>query len=47
MEVFQQAMRISPAEAHYGAGTALVLTGRTSEAINHFKQALRVNPDYA
>ena len=28
-------------------GTALVLTGRTSEAINHFKQALRIDPDYA
>jgi len=28
-------------------GNALVLTGRTSEAIDQYKQALRINPNYA
>ena len=47
MDLFNQAMRIKPAEAHYSLGNGLVRTGRTSEAIEQYKQALRVDPDYA
>jgi tetratricopeptide (TPR) repeat protein len=47
MDLFNQALRIKPAAAHYSLGNGLVRTGRTSEAIEQFKQALRVDPDYA
>jgi protein O-mannosyl-transferase len=47
MDLFNQALRIKPAVAHYSLGNGLVRTGRTSEAIEQFKQALRVDPDYA
>ena len=47
MDLFNQALRIKPAVAHYSLGNGLVRTGRTSEAIEQYKQALRVDPDYA
>jgi len=47
MELFNQALRIKPAVAHYTLGRALLETGRTSEAIDQYKQALQIDPDYA
>jgi protein O-mannosyl-transferase len=47
MELFNQAMRIKPAVAHYSLGNALIDKGRTSEAIEEYQRALRINPDYA
>jgi tetratricopeptide (TPR) repeat protein len=47
MDLFEQALRIKPAVAHYSLGNALVQKGRTSEAIEHYTQALRANSDYA
>jgi tetratricopeptide (TPR) repeat protein len=47
MHLFNQALRIKPAVAHYSLGNGLVRTGRTSEAVEQYKQALRVDPDYA
>jgi protein O-mannosyl-transferase len=47
MDLFNQALRIKPAVAHYSLGNGLVRTGRTSEAIEQYKRALRVEPDYA
>lgn len=47
MELFNQAMRIKPAVAHYSLGNALLLKDRTSEAIDQYQQALWINPDYA
>jgi len=47
MDLFNQALRIKPAVAHYSLGNGLVRTGRTSEAVEQYKQALRVDPDYA
>ncbi len=35
------------AETQYNLGLASVLTGRIEEAIQHFEQALRIEPDYA
>ena len=35
------------AEAQYNLGLASVLTGKTEDAITHFEQALRIEPDYA
>ena len=42
-------MQIDPdyAEAHNNLGSALLLTGRTAEAIDEYEQALRIDPDYA
>ena len=34
MDLFKQACEIKPAVAHYSLGNALVLKGRTSEAID-------------
>jgi tetratricopeptide (TPR) repeat protein len=47
MDLFNQALRIKPAVAHYSLGNAFVKTGRTSEAIDEYKQALRIDPDDA
>ena len=47
MELFKQAMRIKPAVAYYSLGNALFRTGRASEAIEQYKEALRIDPDYA
>src|SRR5439155_15819487 len=47
MDLFNQALRIKPAVAHYSLGNALIEKGRTSEAMEEYRQALRVDPDYA
>jgi tetratricopeptide (TPR) repeat protein len=47
MDLFNQAMRIKPAVGYYSVGNALVLKGRTFEAIGQYKQALQIDPDYA
>jgi tetratricopeptide (TPR) repeat protein len=47
MDLFKQAMRINPSAACWSLGNALLLKGRTSEAIDQYKQALQVDPDYA
>jgi len=47
MDLFNQAMRIKPAVAHYSLGNSFVETGRTSEAINEYNQALTIDPDDA
>ena len=47
MDLFKQASRIKPAVAHYSVGNALIDKGRTSEAIEEYRQALRINRDYA
>jgi Flp pilus assembly protein TadD len=47
MDLFQQAIRIMPAVAHYSLGNALIEKGRASEAIEEYRQALRMDPDYA
>ena len=46
MDLFKQAERLNPAVAHYSLGNALVQS-RTSEAIAEYKEALRIDPDYA
>jgi len=35
------------AVAHYNLGNALLDKGRISEAISHYKMAIKINPDYA
>ena len=45
--LFEDELRINPAEAHYNLGYALLRKGRTSEAMDQYEQALRINPDYA
>jgi tetratricopeptide (TPR) repeat protein len=47
MDLFNQALQMKPAVAHYSLGNAFVKTGRTSEAIDEYKQALRIDPDDA
>ena len=47
MELFNQAMGIKPAVAHYSLGNALIDKNRTSEAIEEYQRALRIDPDYA
>jgi tetratricopeptide (TPR) repeat protein len=32
-------------EAHYSLGNMLLQTGRTDEAISHYKKALEINPN--
>ena len=46
MDLFNQALEIKPAVAHYSLGNALIEKGRTSEAIEEYRRALRINPDY-
>jgi len=42
-------VRLNPnfAEAHFTLGFALLKEGKTSEAIGHFQEALRLKPDFA
>jgi len=47
MDLFNQAKRLKPAVGYYSVANALVLRGRTSEAIDQYKQALQIDPDYA
>ena len=47
MELFNQAMGIKPAVAHYSLGNALVQKQRTLEAIDEYKRALAIDPDEA
>jgi protein O-mannosyl-transferase len=47
MDLFNQAMRIKPAVAHYSLGNGLVQKQRTLEAIEEYRQALRIDPDEA
>jgi len=47
MDLFNQAMRIKPAVAHYSLGNALVQKQRTLEAIDEYKRALAIDPDEA
>ena len=47
MDLFNLAMGIKPAVAHYSLGNALLQKGRTSGAIEQYKEALRIDPNYA
>jgi protein O-mannosyl-transferase len=47
MELFNQAMRIKPAVAHYSIGNAFMQKSRTSQAIGEYEQALEIDPEYA
>jgi protein O-mannosyl-transferase len=47
MDLFNQAMRIKPAVAHYSLGNALVQKQRTLEAIGEYNRALAIDPDEA
>ena len=47
MNLFREELRIKPAEAHFSLGYALFRKGQTSEAIDQYEQALRIDPDYA
>jgi protein O-mannosyl-transferase len=47
MDLFNQALRIKPAVAHYSLGNAFIRAGRTSEAIDEYKRALQIDADYA
>src|SRR6266446_1257486 len=47
MNLFKYELRIKPAVAHYSLGNALLRKGRTSEAIDQFTEALRMNPNSA
>ncbi len=48
MTLYQATLKKNPDcwFAHNNLGSALVLTGRTQEAIEHFQEALRLNPNY-
>jgi tetratricopeptide (TPR) repeat protein len=47
MDLFNQALKIKPAVAHYSLGNAFIHASRTSEAIDEYKRALEIDPDYA
>jgi tetratricopeptide (TPR) repeat protein len=47
MDLFNQAMRIKPAIAHYSLGNALIDKGQTFEAIDEYQKALAIDPDDA
>lgn len=47
MNLFEEELRIKPAAAHYSLGNTLLRKGRTSEAIDQFTEALRIDPHYA
>jgi protein O-mannosyl-transferase len=47
--LYEQALRLGTAEAHIaqnGLGVALMSLGRVAEAAGHFREALRLKPDY-
>jgi Flp pilus assembly protein TadD len=46
MDLFKKASETKPAVAHYSRGNAFIDKGRTSEAIEEYRQALRIDPDY-
>jgi tetratricopeptide (TPR) repeat protein len=46
MDLFNHALRIKPAVAHYSLGNAFIHAGRTSEAIQEYKWALQIDADY-
>jgi hypothetical protein len=41
------AFRYPDAQAHYNLGVALARTGKVEEAIAHYEQAIRIDPDFA
>ena len=45
---YQRALQLDPgqAETHYDLGVTLARAGRMPEAIEQWKQALQLNPDY-
>ena len=51
--IFEHAIRVTDktyptfAPVHNNLGNALLNKGRTSEAISHYKMAIKINPDYA
>lgn len=47
--LFEQALRVTKNNyvAHDGFGDALLERGRYAEAVSHYNEALRINPDYA
>lgn len=47
--LFEQALKVTNNNyvAHDGFGDALLERGRYAEALSHYKEALRINPDYA
>src|SRR5205823_6140610 len=47
LDLFNQAMRIKPAVAHYSLGNALLQKQRTLEAIDEYRRALAIDPDEA
>jgi protein O-mannosyl-transferase len=47
MNLFEEELRIKPAAAHYSFGNTLLRKGRTSEAIDQFTEALRIDPNSA
>jgi len=47
INLFNEELRIKPAEAHFSFGYALLRKGRTAEAMDQYEQALRINPDDA
>jgi hypothetical protein len=46
--LFEHTLKVTTGNylSHYNLGTALEKQGRTEEAIEHYLQALRINPDY-
>jgi len=45
MDLFNQALRIKPAVAHYSLGNAFIGKGQSSAAIDEYQQALAIDPE--